>query len=71
MNRLNAASMGVRNSTYGPTPTHVKSLDIAKIEFNEIQIELINITKNKFPILEKQLIDAGAPWIEGQEIPGY
>jgi len=45
MNRLNAASMGVRNSTYGPTPTHVKSLDIAKIEFNEIQIELINITK--------------------------
>jgi hypothetical protein len=71
MNRLNAASIGVQNSTYGPTPTHIKSLNIAKIEFNEIQIELTNITKNKFPILEKQLIDAGAPWIEGQEIPGY
>ncbi len=71
MSRLNAASMGVQNSTYGPTPTHIKSLNIAKSEFKKIKAELANITDNQIPELEKQLIEAGTPWMEGQEIPEY
>ncbi len=71
MSRLNAASMGVQNSTYGPTPTHIKSLDIAKNEFNEIVIELQIILDKDIPTLEKQLIEAGAPWMDGQKIPTY
>ncbi len=71
MSRLNAASMGVQNSTYGPTPTHIKSLDIAKSEFQEIVLELENLVDQQIPIVEKQLIGAGAPWMEGQEIPEY
>ena len=63
--------MGVQNSTYGPTPTHIRSLDIAKSEFKEIKAELANITDNQIPVLEKRLIDAGTPWMEGQEIPEY
>ena len=71
MSRLNVASMGVQNSTYGPTPTHIKSLDIAKSEFKEIKAELANITDTQIPELEKQLIEAGTPWMEGQKIPEY
>lgn len=71
MSRLNAASMGVQNSTYGPTPTHIKSLDIAKSEFQVIKAELNKVTAEQIPKVEKQLIEAGAPWMEGQEIPGY
>ena len=71
MSRLNAASMGVQNSTYGPTPTHIKSLDIAKNEFNEIVLELEVIIDQDIPILEKQLIEAGAPWMEGNDIPTF
>ncbi len=69
MSRLSAASMGVQNSTYGPTPTHVKSLEIAKTEFASIKTELENVVNIQIPNVEKQLINAGAPWIEGQEIP--
>ncbi|MBC8320966.1 MAG: glycosyl hydrolase [Bacteroidetes bacterium] len=71
ISRLNAASMGVQNSTYGPTPTHIKSLAIAQDEFKNVKKELENIINQEIPILEKQLIDVGAPWIEGQEIPDY
>ena len=69
MSRLSAASMGVQNSTYGPTPTHVKSLEMAKTEFASIKTELENVVNIQIPNVEKQLINAGAPWIEGQEIP--
>ncbi|NQU33984.1 MAG: hypothetical protein HQ521_12180 [Bacteroidetes bacterium] len=69
MSRLSAASMGVQNSTYGPTPTHVKSLEIAKTEFVDIKTKLENIVNIQIPKVEKQLIDAGAPWMEGQEMP--
>jgi hypothetical protein len=68
MSRLRSASSGVKNSTYGPTPTHIRSLDIAKSEFKKILIVLENIIELEIPALEKQLIDAGAPWMEGQEI---
>ncbi len=71
ISRLNAASMGVQNSTYGPTPTHIRSLDIAKNEFHRIKEELENIVNQQIPILEKQLIDAGSPWMEGQTLPSY
>lgn len=69
MSRLGSASSGLQNSTYGPTPTHIKGLEIATIEFKEIMIDVENIVDKEIPALEKQLIDAGAPWMEGQEIP--
>lgn len=71
MSRLGNASSGLQNSTYGPTPTHIKSLEIAKSKFREIKIEVDKIVDIEIPEIEKQLIDAGAPWLEGQEIPSY
>jgi len=60
---------GIQNNTYGPTQTQRKSLEIAKTEFTEVRKEIEVIANDKIPVIEKILIKAGAPWIEGQPIP--
>ena len=67
--RMRAAQMGTNSSTYGPTPTHKRSLEIAKKQFAVIKAKIVDIIDNKIPILEKELIDVGAPWFEGQPLP--
>jgi len=67
--RLGVAQTGTRSSTYGPTPTHRKSLEIAKKEFNHLKKLLNTIVENKIPAIEKELSEAKAPWIEGQKLP--
>ncbi len=67
--RINVAAQGVQNSTYGPTPTHIMSLDIAKEEMEFIKKTLEIIINDNIPVIEKQLMEIGAPWIEGQPIP--
>jgi hypothetical protein len=67
--RLSTAIYGTSNSTYGPTPTHRRSLEIAKSQFADIREKLEHIRLNRIPELEKALQEAGAPWIEGQPIP--
>ncbi|MFC2096617.1 WD40/YVTN/BNR-like repeat-containing protein, partial [Bacteroidota bacterium] len=68
-NRIGVAQIGTSNSTYGPTPTHKRSLEIAKKQFGEIKLKLVDIIDNKIPPLEDELKNAGAPWIEGQALP--
>lgn len=63
--RLGVAFRGVSNSTYGPTPTHRRNLEIAQKEFEEIIPQLDEILDERMPELEKALQDAGAPYIEG------
>jgi len=69
--RRNVASSGTFRSTYGPTPTHRRSLGIAASEFLELKKELELLVNQQLPQIEKAMSDAGAPWIEGQEIPDY
>jgi photosystem II stability/assembly factor-like uncharacterized protein len=69
--RLGVAMMGTAYSTYGPTPTHKRSLEIAATQFRELKTTLEDILNRQLPELEKALQDAGAPWIEGQPIPEY
>lgn len=66
--RLFVASMGTSNSTYGPTPTHKRSLEIAKTEFALLKTSYDKIINETIPNLEKLLKDTGAPIIEGQKI---
>ena len=66
--RLRVASAGIRTS-YGPTAMHKQSYDIASQEFEIFKPKLETIRSEKIPKLEQLLIDAGAPWIEGQPIP--
>ncbi len=69
--RLSAATMGTSFSTYGPTPTHKRMLEIASKEFSSLREKLELVRTVRLPAIEKALSDAGAPWIEGQEIPEY
>jgi photosystem II stability/assembly factor-like uncharacterized protein len=62
--RLYAAMSGVSSSTYGPTPTHKRSLEIAVTQFGELKSALENILDKELPELEKALQDAGAPWVK-------
>jgi hypothetical protein len=68
-NRLRNASRGVSNSTYGPSETQRRSLELAKKEFEDIKPLVKEVVEERIPELERKLAEAGAPWIEGQEIP--
>ena len=67
--RLRAASSGTRSSTYGPTPTHRRSLEIAQQEFGELRTRLNVVLEERMPALEQKLQEAGAPWTPGQPVP--
>ncbi|GAB4286581.1 MAG: hypothetical protein Kow0098_01950 [Ignavibacteriaceae bacterium] len=69
LNRLSYARWGSFRSTYGPTETQKRSLEIAASEFELLKKELNQIVNTKLPALEKALINAGAPWIIGQPLP--
>jgi len=61
--RLSFATNGVQNSTYGPTPAQIRSLEIAQQDFKEIKIQIDQIANQQLPALENELIEAGAPWL--------
>jgi hypothetical protein len=68
--RLSAAMMGTFRSSYGPTPTHVRSLEIAMSEFSEVKARLQEIHDTELPALRKQLDEAKVPWTPGRGVPG-
>jgi photosystem II stability/assembly factor-like uncharacterized protein len=63
--RRSVASRGL-STTYGPTQTHRESLEIGKKELAEIKLQLAPLVYTVLPGLERDLKEAGAPWIEGQ-----
>ena len=71
LSRLNNTIYGSFSSTYGPTETLKRNLEIAGAQFTKLKGALDNMINVKIPSVEKALIDAGAPWISGQPIPGY
>jgi len=68
--RLNVVMMGTFRSSYGPTPTHVRSLEIAASEFSEVKTRLQEIHDTGLPALRRQLDEAGVPWTPGRGVPG-
>ncbi|MGB3182368.1 MAG: glycosyl hydrolase [Cyclobacteriaceae bacterium] len=66
--RMFAVYRGISNSTYGPTSTHRQSLDIVKSDMNEISSEL-GQKRQALQELSADLMEAGAPYIEGQPVP--
>ncbi len=67
--RLSVAMIGTMLSTYGPTPVHRRSLEIAEQEFAGIQQRLKTLSEQSIPALEQELRDAGAPWTPGSPLP--
>ena len=62
--RLGHAITGTSNSTYGPTPAHRKSLELAKKEFGDVKKQMDGVM-GKMGALEKELEKVGAPRVEG------
>jgi hypothetical protein len=67
--RLQVAMTGTMMSTYGPTPTHRRSLEIAEQEFEGLRQRLSALLEQRLPALERQLEEAGAPWTPGRALP--
>jgi len=67
--RLFVAMIGTGRSTYGPTPTHEMSLDIAEREFVSVGGEIEELIEQRIPELERSLSQAGAPWTPGAPLP--
>ena len=67
--RLGAVSRGVRNSTYGPTATHRQQLQIATAQLSGFQSRLEEL-QARLSELATDLVAAGAPWVEGEALPG-
>jgi len=56
-------------STYGPTKTHLRSLEIATEELAALRDQLHQIRNDVIPKIEAKLEAAGAPWTPGRPIP--
>jgi photosystem II stability/assembly factor-like uncharacterized protein len=67
-NRLGSAYLGTNFSTYGPTPTHKRSLEIAEKQFAQFKSKLDEILNTRLPQLEKALDKVDAPWVEGSKL---
>ncbi len=67
--RLRVAMMGVGGSTYGPTKTHSRSLEIAEQEFAKVQEVLHRLIDEELPALEARMDSAGVPWTSGRDVP--
>ena len=66
--RLFAVARGVGYSTYGPTETHLEILEIATTEMAVLHDELERHQAALSELL-RELIAAGAPWLEGEPLP--
>ena len=66
--RLFAVSRGVDRSTYGPTPSHQRSLEIAVAEIGRLH-GAIKTAQEEMTELVRVLVETGAPWIEGEPLP--
>ena len=67
--RVQVASTSGAWSTYGPTPTHRRSLEIAEQEFASVRARLTAVLEQRLPAFEKKLEQAGAPWTPGRPVP--
>lgn len=60
--------LGLRalRTTYGPTEMHKEGVRLGMKQLDQIKNQLSKINSEELSVIEKNLRDAGAPWIEGQ-----
>lgn len=66
--RLFSVERGIGLSTYGPTASHREMLKIARKEIADLRDQLER-NQAEFSELVRELIAAGAPWLEGEPLP--
>ena len=67
--RMMMAGFGSAYSTYGPTPTQRRSLEIAQNEYADVRTRLNVLITTRIPNFEKRLQAIGAPWTPGSAVP--
>ena len=67
--RIMPALMGNYRSTYGPTPMHLQSVEIAENMFSEVKTSLDSLLGEALPTLRQQLNENGVPWTPGRGVP--
>jgi photosystem II stability/assembly factor-like uncharacterized protein len=67
--RLNVAVMGTFRSTYGPTPMHERTFEIALGEFEAVKARMNQLADSTLPALRGELDAAGVPWTPGRGVP--
>ena len=65
--RLKFVELGVYKSTYGPTDTLRRTLEIVKTQLRQIKSDLAK-ARIEAAALGKDLMQAGAPWVEGNPL---
>jgi photosystem II stability/assembly factor-like uncharacterized protein len=65
-NRLFALNRGISMSTYGPTPTHEKTVRIITAEQKQLEEQLGKL-KAEAKAIAALIVKAGGPWVEGLE----
>ena len=68
-NWMMAASFGNMMSTYGPTPTHERSLEIAQELLEQLRTDVAQLADVDIPELEERLEAAGVAWTTGRKVP--
>jgi photosystem II stability/assembly factor-like uncharacterized protein len=61
--------LGNRFSLYGPTPSHLRSLEVAENGLRSLR-ESMEEAEKVLERLEEQMDAAGVPWTPGRELPG-
>ena len=69
LRRLRVIQSGNQFSTYGPTPTHSRSFEIARSEFSALRADLNHLISVDLAALEQQAEQAGVPWTPGRPLP--
>ena len=67
--RISPALMGTFRSTYGPTPTHLRSVEIAESMFEGVKSSLDRLLGSDLPALRDRLNEHGVPWTPGRGVP--
>ena len=63
--RLFAVFRGVNNSTYGPTETTKRGMELITKALDKNESQLTN-NLTQMDSLLKAMVKAGAPWVEGE-----
>ncbi len=67
---LSSVGRSIQRSTYGPTETNKKSLEIV-VTLLEDSYFKVESAEQKISRLAEDLLQAGSPWIEGEPLPKY
>ena len=69
--RVGSVLYGSSRNTYGITQTQKDQVEIARTEFKVVSKTIKKLINSDFKAFEKKLNEAGVPWTEGRDIPGF